>query len=102
MYEAVGFLFRGEEHCLGTEMLERTAHEHGGAIGEDEETFLIERLGQLPVELQKYYLVTARFNPGNPPNNIACFGCTDGRWYRFWDWVKYAWFPEYLVLRRLS
>lgn len=99
-YEAVGFLKEGEPHCLGAEMLHRTAHTNGGAITEEDEAFLIPRLDQLPTELEPYWLVTARLNPGNPPNNVSCFACTESRWYRFWDWLGYGWFPQCLVLRR--
>jgi hypothetical protein len=100
-YEAVGFLNEGESCCLGTEMLERVVDKNGGAINEEEETFLLSQLQQLPAELRPYWLVTKRPCPGNPPRNVSCFACNEeGRWYRFWDWLGYGWFEKCLVLRR--
>lgn len=104
IYEAVGFLNPGEANCLGTEMLQRTAGENGGAIGKEDEEFIIHWINELPVELQPYWLVTQRLYEGNMQRNVSCLAwCTEtGRWYRFWDWLGYSWFPRCLVLRRIT
>lgn len=100
-FEAVGFLNEGESSVLGDTMLERTAGENGGAIGDEDEAFLSERRAKFPAELRRYYLTTNRRHPGHP-RLVSCFSWYDVRWCQFWDCLVYQWDGNVLVLRRCT
>lgn len=99
-YEAVGFLEANEPNASSEDMFARTANENGGAIGEEEETFLNANLDQIPIQLWHGYLVTNRRNPKNE-QEIACFAYDGTKWRRYWHWLGYMWLDTYLVVRRL-
>ena len=98
-FEAVGFLNDGERSVTGDDMLERAARENGGAIDDEDETFLSERRAQIPKELQRYGLVTNRRNP-RFPRDVVCFGFDGDGWYEYWDFLGSQWYAFGLVLRR--
>jgi len=99
-FEAVRFLKEGEVSVSGDEMLARTAGQNGGAIGEEDEKFLREHLGELPTKLRGYWLVTDRRSPDHP-RDVSCFVFFDGGgWCRDWDWLGGQWGDDGLVVRR--
>ena len=102
-FEAVGFLREKEGAVSGNEMLRRTAGENGGAIGEKDAVFFLERPIWLPVELQPYYLVTNRRCPGRS-QEVLCFYFNGYAWNRYQLWRRLVndWENHYLVLRRCS
>jgi len=100
-YEAVGFLNEDESSVDGHTMLSRTAGENGGAIGDDDETFLKERRDKFPEELRKYYLATGRRNPDDPCV-VSYFIWCSGRWCQYWDGLGSRWRGFVLVLRRCT
>lgn len=97
-FEAVGFLAGGETSVTRDEIFKRTAAKNNGAIRGEDETFIHERRGELPAELQPYWLVTETIGP----HYYLCRSCFyfDGlRWRQQWrkdDW----WDRDYLVVRR--
>lgn len=98
-FEAVGFLKEGERSVSGDEMLERTAGENGGAIGEEDEAFLRQHLEELPEALRRYYLVTGRRNPYRP-QYVSCFLFASDGWFQCWLWLVNRWRDGGLVVRR--
>src|SRR3990167_8524133 len=100
-YEAVGFLKGGERSVAGDAMLARTAGQNGGAIGEEDESFLRQHLEELPVELQPYWLATNKSYPGHP-QYVSCFYFDGGRWRQRWYWLDSQWDDSDLVVRRCA
>ena len=78
-FEAVGFL---NEEEMSTDGDERT----GEAIGEEDEAFLSERRGKIPVKLQRYYLVTGRRHP-DYPRDVSFFYFYGDGWCQDWYWL---------------
>ncbi len=99
-FEAVGFLEEGEPSVDGDEMLKRTNGENGGVIGEEDEGYIGQYHDQLPVELQRYWLVTNRFHNGQR-HFLNLFWFYDGRWDRDWHELNRQWREHYIVVRRL-
>lgn len=100
-YEAVGFIREGETSVDGDEMLRRTAGKNGGAIGEEDVSFLRERRGQLPDTLRPYWLVTGQRDPDNPRYVSYLYFYGIG-WCQGWNWLGHQWNDYYLVVRRCS
>ena len=101
-YEIIGFLHQNETSVAGDEMLCRVAGENGGAIGEEDEVFILKYRVQLPRELQSYKLVTGRRHPGNR-RYISEIYFSARHWCQYWrdlDDNKYD--AHTFVLRRCA
>jgi hypothetical protein len=101
-FEAVGFLKEDDVSGYGDKMLRHTAGENGGAIGDEDEAFLRERLQQLPKSLQYYNLMTNRRRPGYP-QHVSYFGFSGNKWGQHWDGLGHFRRRDHdLVVRRCS
>lgn len=99
-YEAVGFLAEMELSVDGDIMLERTSKENGGAIGAEDEAFLLGRSAQFPTELRRYYLATNRRHSGNQ-RFVSCFVWSGEQWLQLWSGLGGR-YGNCLVLRRCT
>lgn len=100
-YEITGFLYIAEPSVDGDKMLRRTAGENGGAIGEEDEQYILKYRGQLPRELRGYKLITGRRHPGNR-RYISEIYFSGGQWRQYWRELDDEFDYHDIVVRRLS
>lgn len=97
-FEAVGFLRQGEVSCLGEEALRRC--DNGHLVRKEADwRLLYENRAQLPTELQKYWLATARPDP-DYPRLVSRLAFDSGVWYGNWHDLGGQWVGGLLVVRR--
>lgn len=100
-FEAVGFLNKGEVHTVGYEMLTRVPEEPGAAKRDTD--FLAAHLGELPSELQRYWLVTHVDRRGDAGIREACYFAFGWQgWEETWHGLGRQWYHCCLVVRRCS
>lgn len=97
-FEAVGFLKVGEASYLCEEAIRRA--DNGHLVKTDEDWRLLhDNRAQLPTELRRYWLVTARPSPDGP--HYVSHLLFDGlKWYDGWVDLAYQWLGASLVVRR--
>jgi hypothetical protein len=66
VFEAVAVLREDEDTITLRTAFERTDDENGGAVGEEDVNFLMERQRLIPEELKKFPLFTKKPDPHNP------------------------------------
>lgn len=100
VYEVVDFLDPTKLPVDCDEMLRRAAKENGGAIGEEDEEYILKYRSQLPRELQRCRLITGRRHPGNR-RFISEIYCRDGQWRQFWRELDDQYDSHTFVVRRV-
>ncbi len=102
LHDAVRVHQPNEELVLGEEAIRRADTDRPDAKvvrSEEEWQFAYADRGELPTELNDFWLATARPRPGGP-GYVSSLNRASHEWYENWDALEYGWSRVALVLRR--